>query len=320
MVGRLLAAAALMAGISAAEPIDIWLDVDPAAGLPERDIDDCLAMIQAFHAPELNVRGVSVVYGNAPHKAGLEIAREVVSRFGPEGMQPLPGAITARKLGEESEAVRGMAAALRDKPMHILALGPMTNVATLLQRHPELAERIESFVVVAGRRPGQRFQSVPGNEAHFPDFNFELDPKGMQIVLDSGVPLVMAPWEVSSHIWFTRADYEALAATGAPGQWMRDNAQLWLDMWQEQLGVDGHNPFDTLAVLWMTDPDLIQHLRVDVSIEEREHDGVTPSGPNDRLETKPYLLVEPSESGEAIYCYEPKAGAKTRILSQMAGP
>ena len=47
-------------------PVDVWIDTDTAIGVPEADIDDALALIQAFHSPELVVRGVSSIFGNAP--------------------------------------------------------------------------------------------------------------------------------------------------------------------------------------------------------------------------------------------------------------
>ena len=46
---------------SEVDKVAVWMDVDPAAGLEGKDVDDALALIQAFHSPELDVRGVSVV-------------------------------------------------------------------------------------------------------------------------------------------------------------------------------------------------------------------------------------------------------------------
>ena len=140
-------------------PTDVWLDVDPAAGLPEHEVDDALAMIQAFHSPELCVRGVSVVYGNAGLPDALPIGREVTERFGPPGLPVHAGAARREELGTPNAAVDGLASALRERPLTILALGPLTTVATLVVRHPELHQRIERIVVVAGRRPGQEFRA-----------------------------------------------------------------------------------------------------------------------------------------------------------------
>ena len=62
---------AVVSAAAAHAATDVWLDVDVAAGLPGRDVDDALALIHAFHSPELKVRGVSAVFGNAPLADGL---------------------------------------------------------------------------------------------------------------------------------------------------------------------------------------------------------------------------------------------------------
>ena len=82
-------------------PIPVWIDTDPAVGLPDRDVDDGLALVQAFHSPELVVRGVSVVFGNAPLEQAMPIAETIVKGFGPRGLGVYRGAAAAADLGVE---------------------------------------------------------------------------------------------------------------------------------------------------------------------------------------------------------------------------
>ena len=286
---------------------DVWLDVDCAAGLPERDVDDALALIQAFHSPELRVRGVSVVHGNASRDECLPIAREVVGRFGPPGLAVHAGAASAAELGVASAAVRALADALGEGPLTILALGPLTNVATLVRRHPGLQAQITAIVAVAGRRAGQRFRSSPVQREPFPDFNLEQDPAAAAVILDTRVPLVLAPWEVSSQVWLTAVDLAALAAASAAGIWIATRAASWMAFWTRELGAPGFNPFDTLAVTWLTHPALIESMPVTPHLE--------PGDP-------PLLLVEPARAGTrtAIYCHRPRPGLKEVVMARLAGP
>ena len=60
------------------EPKNVWIDTDPAVGIPGADVDDGLALIQAFHSPEMRVRGVSAVFGNAPLEQTFPIATEMI--------------------------------------------------------------------------------------------------------------------------------------------------------------------------------------------------------------------------------------------------
>ena len=303
---------------AAAEPIDVWCDVDTATG--SGDVDDGLMLIQCFRSPELNIRGVSVVFGNAPLERAVPIAKNILERFGPEGLLPHSGAASDEDLGRETAAVRAMAEALRAGPMTVLAVGPVTNVATLLKLHPELHERIERIVMVAARKPGQRFISSERQQLPHRDFNFELDPAAMQVILDSEIPLVFAPWEVSSKIWLSRDDLAALRETGGSGAWIAETSEYWIRRWELGISDKGFNPFDTLAAGWVTHPELIESTHVAVRIEE---------GPDDRAAaesdgapiTKPYLVVEPyeGEGRQAIYCHTPRAGFKPRLIERLSG-
>ena len=204
--------------------------------------------------------------------------------------------------------------------MTILAVGPVTNVASLLKLHPEFHRKIERIVMVAARRPGQRF--ISSEKQRFPhrDFNFELDPAAMQIVLDSSIPLVFVPWEISSKVWITRDDLETLRATGGSGSWIAQSSQYWIRRWEIGISDRGFNPFDTLAAGWVTHPTLIESKRVHVRIED---------GPDDRAtaeqrsagKTKPYLVVEPYEAKgrEAIYCHTSQPEFKALLLERLSG-
>ena len=159
-------------------------------------------------------------------------------------------------LGKETDASKALAEALQHGPMNILAIGPVTNVATVLKLHPELAKNVVQIIAVAGRRPGQRFLSSP-NQAHgFRDLNFELDPAAFQVLLDAKVPIVLAPWEISSKVWIKREDLERLEHGGPDVNYLVPPAMDWLTWWHDNVGEDGFNPFDTLAVGYLTSPAL----------------------------------------------------------------
>src|SRR5262249_55309408 len=155
---------------------------------------------------------------------------------------------SAEEFGVENDAVRAMATALQERRLTILAVGPVTNVGTLLRLHPELAERIERIVMVAARRPGQRFTSSETQARPHRDFNFELDPAAMQVILDSSVPLVFAPWEVSSQVWIGRDELAALGRSGGSGKWIAETSEYWIAMWEREITKRGFNPFDSLAL------------------------------------------------------------------------
>lgn len=292
--------------------VDVWLDVDTGTGIG--DVDDGLMLIQAFHSPEVRIRGVSVVFGNAPLAKALPIARKIVSEFGPSGMTPVAGAASAADFGKETPAVKAMAEALEKGPMTIVAAGPVTNVGTLVKLYPKLRERIERIVIVAGRRPNQRFVTNEMQKLPFRDFNFELDPAAMRELLDTRIPLVFAPWEVSSKVWISRDDLETLRKSGSTGAWIAETSQYWINFWEKNVDARGFNPFDTLALGWLTHPGLIETEPAQMTIEE---------APDDRApaKTKPYLVARPGrgQGRSATYCTTPKPAFKELLLERLGG-
>lgn len=290
----------------------VWIDTDPSISSGPREVDDGFALIQAFHSPELELRGVSVVFGNAPFETAWPIGQEIVKKYGPANLSVYAGAAKAQQLGVENDATRALAAALQKEKLTILALGPVTNVATVLKNHPELSDRIDAIVAVAGRRPNQQFSTGTKKHTPFRDFNFEMDAPGFQVLLDTNIPIVLAPWEVSSKVWLQEDDLNQLAAGKPSAQWLAAPGRDWLKMWQEKFGVEGFNPFDTLAIAYVTSPELLEWEDLPCAIQTL---------PDDRAQVteKPYLLVATTLPSKRTvrYCHTPKPGFKADLMARL---
>ncbi len=297
----LLAIAALA---NAAPRRAVWIDTDPSIALGEHEIDDGIALLQAFASPELDIRGISIVYGNADLPTASRIGREVVERFGPKGMRVFIGAGSAQDLGRETEASRALAKELERGRLTIFALGPATNVATVVKNHPELVKNIEQVIAVAGRRPGQQFIAGPKQKTPFRDFNFELDPEAFRVLLVSAVPLVLAPWEISSKVWITREDVQLAAKTNRGMAWILPAAEDWLAMWSREFGAPGFNPFDALAIGYVINRGDMECSRFAAAVENSD---------------KPYLIVRPSAGAKrtVTYCFAAKASFKEDLLKRL---
>jgi inosine-uridine nucleoside N-ribohydrolase len=289
----------------------VWIDTDPSVQRGAHEVDDGFALLQAFHSPELRIRGVSIVFGNAPLVTALPIGKEIVRRYGPASMPVFSGAAGAQDLGTETDASRAIAAALKSERLTILVLGPATNVATVLRNHPELARQIDRIIAVAGRRPNQRFLTGKSTRP-FRDFNFEMDPEAFQVILGSKVPLVLAPWEISSKIWMTREDLKLLVESNPATEWLTAPASDWLDFWKKSFDADGFNPFDTLAVGYAIKSKGFRCESLPAKIENLADDG-------DPARNKPYLLVakDIESKSHVDYCFDAPPGFKQDLLSRL---
>jgi pyrimidine-specific ribonucleoside hydrolase len=130
-----------------------------------------------------------------------------------------------------------------------------------------------------------------------------LDAEGFQVLLGAGVPLVLAPWEISSKVWIREPDLKRLRASNASLGWILDAAEDWLAYWKKHLAADGFNPFDTLAVGYAISSQGFGCETLPVKIERQADDTVR----QENAPQKPYLIAGKSvvSRTSALYCSEP---------------
>jgi inosine-uridine nucleoside N-ribohydrolase len=246
----------------------LWIDTDAACGAGAKvDPDDCLALLYLAGRKDIEIAGVSSVFGNASLETTDWTAHELARRLAQQGKAPLAvrrgaaGPMEASK-GAATDAERGLTAALSAGPLTILALGPLTNLAAVLSARPDLRPNVERIVAVMGRRPGHIFHPSEGNGlgilfGHGPvfrDFNVAMDARAVAAVLAARVPLVLVPYEAARDIEIAGPDLERLADRGPAGRWVADRSWAWLAYWQDDIGRAGFYPFDLLAAVFAVEP------------------------------------------------------------------
>ena len=307
-------------GAEAAKTLPVWIDADPAYGEPLRDTDDVFALLQAFGSPELDVRGVSIVHGNMRRFGrSVERTRELVCLHASEQVPVYPGAWGPSDLGKETPASRTLASALEDEHLAILALGPLTTVATVLLKRPDLHDQVGRVVAVAGRRPGEHLRPngglIPrGPLMTFSDMNFESDPEAFRILLDSRVDVTLVPYEACAQVTFGPDDLRRLEEAGALPRWLARKARGWLSLWTHLIGTDAFFPFDTLAVGVLAAPGLVRcESNFSATIQhEPRHIGLLRSQEKTRLE------VSNKGSGRPVgWCLGPEAGFTENLMRRL---
>jgi inosine-uridine nucleoside N-ribohydrolase len=299
---------------------DVWIDTDPSIGIPFHEADDGFALIQAFHSPELRIRGISATYGNAGLAATTRITREMVGLFG--GCAGLtvdhvfPGAASARQLGQPTAATSALRAALHERPLTYLALAPLTNLATLLMLHPQEARRIERVIFVGGRSPGVKFRAGRWNPYEFTDGNFHKDNAAAAILLTVGPALTLVPVECALQLLLTPAELKRIGREGGPpGQYLAAKARLWMALWRACFGLDGAVIFDCFAVLAASHPHLLQTERRYASIN-------SPPAVKFPINSRDIHLLAAQEQGrppgrEILFCRRPLPGAREAIMKSL---
>jgi inosine-uridine nucleoside N-ribohydrolase len=220
----LLAATLLTPGVRAQSSAPIIVDTDVGS-------DDLMAIAFLLSHPEVRVEAITVANGLAHVRAGasnalrlLELAghndipvylgAEVPMRghaeFPAEWRQTsdqLPG-VQLPKAGRKPEA-QPAAGYLADRwrqsgrPVRILALGPLTNIATALQRAGSKPPSLERIVIMGGAidTPGNLGDGGAFKTANkTAEWNIFVDPFAADIVFRSGVPIRLVPLDATNQV------------------------------------------------------------------------------------------------------------------------
>jgi len=144
----------------------------------------------------------------------------------------------------------------------LCALGPLTNIALMLVKAPEVAPKIRELVIMGGAG----FEL--GNVSPAAEFNIHVDPHAAAIVVDSGVPITMIPLDVTHQLLSTPPRLAALRALGnrcGPGvaallaSYERNRS--------DKFGSRAMALHDPAVIAYLLRPDLFQGREVNVAIE-----------------------------------------------------
>jgi purine nucleosidase len=280
-------------------PRRVWIDTDAACGhSPRTDPDDCFAIALLLRSPEIDVVGISTVAGNAAREVVDATTRALLERT---GFRALLG--------------RDLRAALEQGPLTILALGPLTNIATVLGERPDLAKHVARLIAVMGRRPGHIFHPAEGagggmlfgHGPVFRDFNFALDPDAVSRVLSLKVPISLVPYDAARGIELTAPDLDRLEAS-LP--WIVERSRGWLDYWRTGIGRAGFLPFDLLAAAYVIEPSLLRCVPVRAWVGA-DNTLFVPWAPE-------ALLIEPRQGGAVLYCGGARKALKQAVMERFA--
>lgn len=246
-----------------------WIiDTDPG-------IDDAAAIITSLNLGIMDVAGITTVHGNVgldltttnalrlveltdrpvpvfrgTEQALLEPPRRASEFHGSDGFGDT-GLPAPRRKAESVHAVDFIIDAAHDLKggLSILTLGPLTNLATALVKDRKVAGEIAEVVMMGGTSRAR------GNTTPLAEFNVFADPEAAQVVLTSGIPVRMVPWETCLDAMLgTDTVVAARQAKSAAAQAFAKAADLVVSRIKARLGVEGLLLCDLVAACVAMDP------------------------------------------------------------------
>lgn len=262
-------------------PTPILFDCDPGH-------DDAVALVMAHRSPAIELLGVTTTAGNAGIERTTRNALRILEYIGatdvpvamgsvrpltrplmlgtadgPSGlegstylpdptMKPIPG-----------HAVEFMAKVLRkaEAPIDLLATAPLTNVALLIMKYPELRAKIKRLTWMGGAFY-RKSEIISPTE-----FNAFCDPEAVGIVLESGIPITAVGLDVTRRVTVEEPQFALLDEMGTPlSRLVTDWLRYYDKLHRKTMNIGGamHDP---LALACLIDPTVITTRAVHVEVD-----------------------------------------------------
>lgn len=262
--------------------IPVIIDCDPGT-------DDTIALIMALVSDKLDVKAITTVAGNQTAEKtavnGLKIVsfldKAVPVARGAEKpiMRPL---VTAGHVHGES----GMAhvelpeakieylntkawdlfyemSIKNDEKIHLITLGPLSNVAIALMKYPNLKDGISRITMMGG-------SMGYGNDTPAAEYNIFADPEAAKIVFESGIPITMVGLDCTHKAWLTKSEIESMGDSSKKnGVWLAKEMMQHIHEFASRFNFEGAIMHDPSAIAAVIDPTLIQTEDYFVTVETK---------------------------------------------------
>jgi purine nucleosidase len=262
----------------------IIIDTDPGQ-------DDAVAILLALASPgEIDVLGIVAVAGNVPLAHTERNARRIVELAGRPEVPVFAGCVRPMmrplRTAEHVHGRTGLDGADLPDPkvplqqkhgvdfiidtlraaepgsVTLCTLGPLTDIGMALVKAPDIAQHMREIVMMGGA-----YFEV-GNITPTAEFNIFVDPEAADVVMKSGIPIVMSPLDLTHRMLTTRERLDAFAALGNKSGKTVSGLLSFSERFDlAKYGSIGAPLHDPTVIAYLLKPELFTGKTVNVSIE-----------------------------------------------------
>ncbi len=261
--------------------IKLIIDTDPG-------VDDAMAILFAAAHPELELIGLTTVFGNVPvttatrnalflaelaalhipvaEGAAVPLVQPLLPHpdfvHGVEGFGDLPP-VTPAGRADPRPAAQFLCEMATVHPglVTICAVGPLTNLAAALALDPAIARNVDRVVVMGGA------VECPGNVNANAEANIWNDPHAAAAVFAADWSVTLVGLDVTEAVNCSPADFAGLArAAPVIGGFLDRAVQFYFNVHRERYDLDGCHMHDPTAVIEITDPGMFEVREAPVAV------------------------------------------------------
>ena len=246
----------------------ILIDTDPG-------IDDAMAIFYAALHPDIEIVGMTSVFGNVTTDIAVRNAIVLAEKVG----QTIPIAKGADKpivmepngVSDYVHGVEGFgtmdAQPIKSKPLKepaheficriinenpgeiiLCPIGPLTNIALALEHDPTIATKTKAVYIMGGGLN-------KGNVTEFAEANIWNDPHAADAVFAANWVVTMVGLDVTTRVQCIPADFVQLAVSSPViGGFLNEAVQFYMDFYATHYGKRGCDMHDPTAIIAITDP------------------------------------------------------------------
>ena len=261
--------------------IPIWIDTD--AG-----VDDSIAILCAAKTEALDIVGMSAVAGNVEVEHTFRNARDIISLAGREDIKVYRGAdkpfLVPYKAAHHIHGENGLADAVvpsskapieiesvsdalykkaceLNGELTVVAVGPLTNIAITIAKHPDFIQKIKQIAIMGGALIG-------GNITPCAEFNIYADPHAAQTVFKSGAKIIMAPLDVTLKAYITIDEIKEI------GTFNNIQSNFFIESTPKsikyhEITLQGYVPHDLCPMWYLAYPEMFETIETSVYVETR---------------------------------------------------
>jgi len=264
----------------------IILDCDPGH-------DDAVAIMLAAASNKIEILGITCVAGNATLDNTKLNSLKVCSLIGRTDINIYAGAdkpikfelVTAAHVhGVTGLDIDGSTIQINDnykiqkvsavdfiietclsqaEPIYICPTGPLTNIALALQKEPKIKKNIQQIVFMGG--VGMSL----GNVTPAAEFNIYVDPHAADVVLHSGIPLIMMGLDVTHKVMVNDEIIENIKKNGNKSSYFFADLMNFYSKFHRKLYEIEESPLhDPCVIAYLIDPSLFKGKFVNVEVEK----------------------------------------------------